>query len=136
MASDAFTGQQLLRRWSAEQVRPTALQRVLRRSDRDLPAYFDDAIAWKTEEIADVHGVSLHRGEECLLPLSQTLPVAPVNDRFAGDVIGDVVGIEGAALLARLSSRGPECLALHEFIARRRAPEIGGHLIVAKRRTP
>src|SRR3984893_8875821 len=102
--------------------------RALRRSDRDLPAYFDDAVAWKTEEIADVHGVSLHHGEECLLPLSQTLPVAPVNDRFAGDVIGDVVGIEGAALLARLSQEGRNVWPLHESIARRRAPEIGGHL--------
>ena len=44
------------------------LQRALRRSDRDLPAYFDDAVAWKTEEIADVHGVSHHRGKENLLP--------------------------------------------------------------------
>jgi hypothetical protein len=77
MASDAFTGQQFkkvcsdsiiaLRRWSAEQVRPTALQRVLKRSDRNLPADFHDAVTRKSKEIADVHGVSLHCGEEGLL---------------------------------------------------------------------
>jgi hypothetical protein len=45
-----------------------ALQCALTRSDCDLPADFDDAVARKSEEIADVHGVSLHRGEESLLP--------------------------------------------------------------------
>jgi hypothetical protein len=45
-----------------------ALQCALTRSDRDLSANFDDAVGRKSEEIADVHGVSLHRGEESLLP--------------------------------------------------------------------
>jgi len=63
-----------------------ALQRALRRSDRDLPAYFDDTVAWKTEEIADVHGVSLHRGESASSHSAKPFPVAPVNDRFRGHV--------------------------------------------------
>ena len=45
---------------------PTALQRALSRSDRNLPAEFDDVVARKSEEIADVRGLSLHRGEERL----------------------------------------------------------------------
>jgi hypothetical protein len=32
----------------------------------NLPAEFDDVVARKSEEIADVRGVSLHRGEERL----------------------------------------------------------------------
>ena len=107
---------------------PPTLQRALRRSDRDLPAYFDDAVAGKAEEIADMHGVSLHRGEKRLLPFSQTLPVGPVNDRFAGDVIGDVVGIEAAALLARLSQKRRNVRPFHESIAGRHAPEIRRNL--------
>ena len=45
-----------------------ALQCALTRSDRNLSANFDDAVARKSEEVADVHGVSLHRGKESLLP--------------------------------------------------------------------
>ena len=115
-------------RYGATDMAPPTLQRALRRSDRDLPAYFDDAVAWKAEEIADMHGVSLHRGEKRLLPFSQTLPVGPVNDRFAGDVIGDVVGIEAATLLARLSQKLRNVRPFHESIAGRHAPEIRRNL--------
>jgi hypothetical protein len=75
---------------------------VLRTSDRDVVAEFDDVFAREAEEIADVHGVTLHRGEKRLLPFCQALPVLPANDRFVADVIGDVVEIEGAALRPRL----------------------------------
>jgi hypothetical protein len=40
----------------------------LSRLDPDLPAYFDEAVSRKLEEVADVHGVSLHCGEKRLLP--------------------------------------------------------------------
>jgi hypothetical protein len=73
-----------------------ALQRALLRSDRNLSADFDDVVARKPEEIADVHGVSLHRGEESLLPSGYARPVLPVNDRFVANIVGDVVEIEGA----------------------------------------
>jgi hypothetical protein len=105
----------------------------LTRSDRDLPAYFDDAVAWKAEEIADVHGVSLHRGEERLLPFGQTLPVAPVNDRFAGDVIGDVVGSKKQPCSsARLKSKGMSGLSMNpkRAVARQK---FGATSIVTKR---
>ena len=75
-----------------------ALQRALLLSDRNLPADFDDVVARKPEEIADVHGVSLHRGEESLLPSGYAHPVLPMNDRFVANIVGDIVEIEGAAL--------------------------------------
>jgi hypothetical protein len=114
MAPDAFTGQQFkkvcsdgtiaLRRWSAEQVRPTALQRAQDQIATCRP--ISTMLRGRLKKSLTCTAFSLHRGEECLLPLSQTHPVAPANDRFAGDVIGDVIGIEGAALLARLSQEG------------------------------
>lgn len=41
---------------------------VLRTSDRNMPADFDDIVVRKPEEVAVVHGVSHHRGKENLLP--------------------------------------------------------------------
>jgi xanthine/uracil permease len=41
---------------------------VLTWLDRDLPTDFHDAVFRKLEEIAEVHGISLHGGKEGLLP--------------------------------------------------------------------
>src|ERR1700730_5363751 len=59
---------------------PAALQRAPRRSDRNQPADFDDVVARKSEEIADVHSVTLHRSRvgtgmpQCAAHLSRYRP--------------------------------------------------------------
>jgi cytochrome c553 len=37
-------------------------------SDRNLAPNLDHALAWQAEEITDMAGIALHRGEQCLLP--------------------------------------------------------------------
>ena len=80
-----------------------------------------------------MRSVSLHSGEEHLLPRSQSLPVAPMNDGFTGDIISDVIGIEEAALQMRLSQERRNIRSLHEPIVRRRAQKLGATSVVDKR---
>ena len=63
---------------------PAALPRARRRSDRNLAADFDDILTRKPEEVADVHGVSLHRGKQSFLHLGSGPSRRPGERSFHG----------------------------------------------------
>src|SRR5260370_40827990 len=78
----------------------------------------------KAEEVADMDGVALHHSEQPLLPGRQAQAVLAADDRFAADVISDIVEVDRAPKRFAGGEQFRNMRTLHEAETGFRAPEI------------